>query len=127
MYSEHSARVAMASIFKVALYKYLSSPLPPQTDACRFTNTIKQKTAQTKHYKNCHRVNRRRASRVPVLGCDAGFSLWSAAGGWVVSGEGPGRGWLGSGVDIGGCARGHDPTREADAIRVVCCDMYHRP
>ena len=74
----------MASIFKVALYKYLSFPLPLSWS----TNTIKQKTAQTKHYKNCHRVNRRQASRVPVLRCGAGVSLWSAAGGWVVSGEG---------------------------------------
>ena len=78
--SEYTARVAMGRLFKVALYKYLTSPLPPQTDACRSAKTMKQKASHTKHYKNCHRVNRRRASRVPVLRCGAGFSLWSVAG-----------------------------------------------
>ena len=33
MFSEHTARVAMASIFKVALHKYLSSP-PSPSDQC---------------------------------------------------------------------------------------------
>ena len=41
MSSENTARVAMARLFKVALYMYLTSPLPPQTDACRSANTMK--------------------------------------------------------------------------------------